>query len=87
MSKIDTKGLVSTLIFDVALPEITAAIRRRHAQTGEIPTDDEVKAELRADADKVIATGTAWLHQHGVGGAFRPSTPAELGARDPGTGE
>lgn len=62
---LDKAGLLNALIFDVALPEITNAIRKHREATGEMPTDDQVKALLQADMDRIVTTGDSYLAKHG----------------------
>ena len=53
-------------IFDqIVLPEIMRLVREHFLATGEILTDEAVRAKLDADADGVIAKGLAFIVRKG----------------------
>lgn len=56
--------LLMLIIKDIALPEIMNYIRKRYAETGELPTDAEMKAKVVSIADKIIAEGNAFLEKN-----------------------
>jgi hypothetical protein len=66
MTKDQRTAIVSSLISEVAVPEVLAFIRRRHQETGALPSDDEVRAHLATDAAGVIARGEVFLREHAL---------------------
>jgi hypothetical protein len=67
MTKAQREAVVSSLVSEIAVPELLAFIRRRHQETGTIPDDAEVRAHLAADANGTIARGEAFLREHAMG--------------------
>jgi hypothetical protein len=59
-------AVVSSLITEVAVPEILAFVRRRHQETGALPSEADVRAHLEADANAVIARGEVFLREHAL---------------------
>jgi len=56
-----------TLILQLAnvfVPMIGKLFRDRHAATGALPTDDEIRAALAENIKAVIAEGDAWKAAH-----------------------
>ena len=60
----NTSAIVSSLIENVAIPEILAVIRAHHNATQEFPTDAQVLSALALDTSRGIAIGEAWLAAH-----------------------
>lgn len=48
----------------VAAPVIAGIIRNHHQATGEIPTDEQIRAELLANVEKYLGEGAAWKASH-----------------------
>jgi hypothetical protein len=67
MTKAHREAVVSSLVSEIAVPELLAFIRRRHQETGAIPDDAEIRAHLTADANGTIARGEAFLREHAMG--------------------
>lgn len=57
-------ALLLALINDVALPELAAWLRARHAAGASTITDADVLAKLATDTDFIITAGNAWLAAH-----------------------
>lgn len=57
-------ALLSALLTQIVIPEITAVIRAHKNATGNLPTDAQIIAALGTDADQGIAIGQAWLAAH-----------------------
>lgn len=56
--------LIAILVNNILVPEIVGIIRRHHASTGEVPTEEEIKAQMNVKADALIAQADAWLAAH-----------------------
>lgn len=59
--------LIAQLISVLAptlVPAIASIFRSHQAATGDLPTDDQVLATLKANIDAVIAEGAAWKASH-----------------------
>jgi len=48
----------------VFAPMIAKLFRDHHAATGELPTDDEIRAALAANIQAVLAEGNTWKAGH-----------------------
>ena len=59
------KDLLNVLLQDAVIPELMSFIRAHFLHSGTLPTDEEAIAHLQQHAQAVIATGEAWLAQHG----------------------
>jgi hypothetical protein len=77
MTTAQRAAIATSLIHEIAVPELLAFIRRRHQETGAIPDDAEVRAHLAADANGTIARGEAFLREHAMG--TKPAPAAQLG--------
>jgi hypothetical protein len=66
MTKDQRSAVVSSLITEVAVPEILSFVRRRHEETGALPSEEDVRAHLEADANAVIARGEVFLREHAL---------------------
>ena len=53
--------LVGIAIRDIAIPEIAAFIRRRHEETGKIPTNEEIIKHHQDVTQKNIEVGLKFL--------------------------
>ena len=51
-------------VVNTILPEVLSFIRSFHKATGNLPTDDEVIAQMNLDADRVTAISDKWLNEH-----------------------
>lgn len=47
-------------------PLIADAIRLHHAQTGELPTDEQISATLDQNLDTLFGEGRAWKAKKGI---------------------
>ena len=56
-------ALLIALIQNIAIPEITAWLRSRHAN-GQTVDDAAILEKLQLDADAGIAVGEDWLRNH-----------------------
>ena len=61
-------ALLTALLTQVVIPEITAIIRAHYNATNALPNDAQVIAALSTDTQKGIDIGLAWLAAH-------PETP------------
>lgn len=66
MDKQQRTAVVSSLITEIAIPEVLAFVRRRHQETGELPTEADVRAHLASDAAGVIARGEGFLRERAL---------------------
>lgn len=53
-----------SIIKDIAIPEISRYLKKRYEETGQIPTEEELKEELMKNTSLGIAIGQAWLDAH-----------------------
>ena len=57
-------ALIAALIQQVGIPEFVRWLQHRHDDTGALPTDADVLAQLQTDADEGIKIGEEWLAAH-----------------------
>lgn len=58
-----TPALLSAIL-NIAGPPVLAFVTAHHAATGQMPTLDELKAELNSNIDKYLAEGAAFTAAH-----------------------
>lgn len=58
-----TPELLSAIL-NVAGPIVLGAITQHHADTGQIPTEAELRAKLNLNIDTYLAEGQAWTDSH-----------------------
>lgn len=78
-------AVISSVITEVVVPELVAFIRRRHQETGQVPSDADIKAHVDAMADRIIAAGERFLEAHAAPSMHRSA--AELGVYTGSTGD
>lgn len=57
-------GNVIIQLFGIFAPIVAEIIEKRRQETGETPTNEEIKAEFEANVDKYLAEGADWLTKH-----------------------
>ncbi len=51
-------------LLSVFAPIVRDAIQKHQAETGQMPTDAEMRAEFEAHIDAILAEGAAWKATH-----------------------
>lgn len=51
-------------LFGYFAPMVRDIIAKHQAQTGELPTDEQMLATFQANADRILSEGAAWKASH-----------------------
>jgi energy-converting hydrogenase Eha subunit G len=53
--------LLIAILKQIVVPELARFIQQKYAETGKLPTKEEMEAEVLRTADKIIEEGQAFL--------------------------
>lgn len=61
MERSDTVNLLMVILKDIVVPELASFISAHYAQTGELPTQEELQAKIDELSTRIVMKGEAFL--------------------------
>lgn len=58
-------NLITAILKDIVVPEITSFIHDKYNRTGELPTQEEIQAQIDNLAARIVMKSEAFLKQLG----------------------